>query len=257
VADWPPESIAPGGFADVRVVVKAKNEAGTHSSVISIQTDDPVTPLTRVEIRWIERNAISVDPTSLDFGRVEVGKAAQASVDVILAERLIKDPITVKSSDKGLSFTWDDHAKVGVESAADAMKTLKIRLEPSRMPGPGSAELRIASSDAAYVARLPISWNRGPKISISPKSCFHSNVTAGSKVVSRVSVTAADGSTVKIVDVRIDGKPGEFQTKESEDESTVSFTIESAGTAGIERHLARIRTAGGRVLAVPVTLVVK
>ena len=80
VPDWPPSIIPAGGEALVRLTVSAKREAGAHGSVISFATNDPHNPILRIPIRWLERSAVAFDPKSLDFGRVENGKAVESTI---------------------------------------------------------------------------------------------------------------------------------------------------------------------------------
>jgi hypothetical protein len=154
---WPPPSISPGGEVTVPVRVKARNETGEHSSLVSVTTNDPVNSHLEVRIRWSERHAITCNPATIDFGTVESGKLAKAALEVDLSRHFTKDQLRVDCYDPNISWDWEGDSVQRGE--AGSSRKLCIRLKAPGEQGAGAAVLRLATANGAYSARVSVRPN--------------------------------------------------------------------------------------------------
>ena len=263
VPDWPPSIIPAGGEALVRLTVSAKREAGAHGSVISFATNDPHNPILRIPIRWLERSAVAFDPKSLDFGRVENGKAVESTINVALSPVMAEKVLTLKSTEASLSWEWVGDGPSSLDPGAGRNRLLKVRLGSNRLAGDGSAELQLSHGSDGIPFSLPITWRTGPALEVQPKAFFHSGVLAGTSAQNRLVIRHEGRSKVLVRSLEVDGNPTDFHLESDGSGSTtpvlvVAFGVKAGTTAGIETHSVRLTIDGvGTPVVVTVTLFVK
>ncbi len=156
---------------------------------------------------------IDVQPSSLDFGGVQVGSSKTMSVTVSnLGEQVLQitDVSVVGQNANEFSYTTDClTAPVGPGSSC----TVDVTFSPTS-EGSKSAELRISSNDPDEpTVTVPLSGTGYiPDIEVEPLSIDFGNVEVGKTLTSQVRVrNAGSGGTITVTEVRLTGQnPSEF-----------------------------------------------
>lgn len=262
VLDQPPATIRPGLSVAVPFGVRPRQEPGAHSSVISLGTNDPATPEVRVEVRWVEHGALAFEPRSLHLGRVVDGRAVESQVELVLASRLAGDAVSLVSDNDNLTFSLERVSDVVGDSAMASMP-IRVRLEAGRPAGAGAAFLRAAVGDTGLVAELPVTWRTGPRIEVSPKGLFQSNIDPASEVRHGLVLSAAEGSVPPLVGVWVDEEPIPFQMTApgglvEPSRRIITFSTQAPREAGIRKKTVRLILDGvDDPLFVSMTLVIR
>jgi hypothetical protein len=264
VLQFPSREIRPGDDEVVKVHVDPRNESGAHSAEIVIQTNDPVQPAVSVLVRWTERTAITLVANHLEFGWVKSDETIEADVTLELANQIDPHGLHFESSYPGLKIVHDESSVMKVQNGGNGrQKKIRLVIAARSETGHHSTELRIVSSDRKSFARLPISWRTGPRVEVTPKAIFRSNLRPGSFFECQLFVRAADESSTVVHKVEYDGQCLEYETQpldaSTKAGSIVTFNLQADAAVGIKEHLIRltIGDSSDEIFVVPVTLVIR
>lgn len=204
-------TLSPGERLCVPVSVRARHEAGTHSSTVLIRTNDPATPDGQVRVQWSERPTIAFDPVSLDLGRLDDQSTVERSVRVTIPEYLDGSDLRVEAFDRAIEAVLEADLSVTgtTESARERSfqtKMMRVRVSPVAGEGPVTADLQI-SNGAGILARLPISWSLRPQVSVTPAEVFRSGIKPGASIPLSFVVQHHRGDASGELHARRDGEP--------------------------------------------------
>ena len=187
-------------------------------------------------------------------------------VQVTTAARLKQSHLVLQSFDQHVRPSWEEDGDTvgGVhQEAGKRTRGLRVRLENPSDQGVGTARIRIATDDGAYVATLPVAWRLGPEVEVAPSAIYHSGIKVGTYVESRVVLRAKTGKPVAVRRVDLDGRSVDFHATRTESGvnsgQIVTVGIVAGRTPGVERHRAHI-FLGERntdVVELPITLSVR
>lgn len=137
IPDWPPATINPESEVIVKLSVRAKNEAGMHSSSVTFKTNDPATPTVQVVVRWTETSAIACEPQSIDFGPIDPAVDHSRSVLVTLSEKVLSNELQVASNSTVVNAKWSDEEFSEIPQKHKGSNILRITLSKDRELGSG------------------------------------------------------------------------------------------------------------------------
>ncbi|WP_233578724.1 DUF1573 domain-containing protein [Tautonia sociabilis] len=264
VPQLPSMEIGPGDEEVVKVHIDPRNESGSHSSEIVIQTNDPAHPLVTVLVKWIEQSAITFVPNHLDFGWVKSDETIEVDVTLQLADQIDPRGLHIESNYPGLKIVQDRDVVIRASNErSGTLKRVCLELKVGSENGHQATELQVVSSDKQYTARLPISWRTGPPVDVTPKAIFRSDIGPGSFFECRLLVRAADESSIVVRNIEYDGQSLEYEAESLGQSANadwiVTFSLQADPTAGIKEHLVRLAIGDGPdgIIDVPVTLVIR
>lgn len=263
VPDEPPTVVSPGEAATLHLRVRPKNQSGEQGSLITLFSNDPISPAIDVQVRWTESYAISIDPQSLDLGRIRNGESAESAIDVTTSPGIRKHRLSIQSFNQHVHAFWDETRGPVVRDDGRQVRRLRVRLGPSRDQGSGTARVLISTEDESYSATVPIAWKFGPDIEVTPEAIYRSGVLAGSRVEARVSLAPTQARTLTVRHVEVDGERIDHRDGRLGDGAgsgmVVTFDIKAGRIPGLERHSVRIvlGEAQADIVELPVILSVK
>ncbi len=94
VADVSSRSVAPGKISDIRVSFNSANFSGNINKSVTIQTNDPKTPVYTLVLKGSVFEEINVAPKQLNLGEIKIGFRKVVSLTV---ENSGKEPVTLTS----------------------------------------------------------------------------------------------------------------------------------------------------------------
>jgi hypothetical protein len=82
VANVTTRSIAPGGSSEIKITFDSGNFAGKIEKTVSIDANDPNSPVTTLTIKGIVTEELVVMPKQLNFGSIKVGASRSVTVNI-------------------------------------------------------------------------------------------------------------------------------------------------------------------------------
>jgi hypothetical protein len=128
------KSLTPGEQADIRVHIKAAGMSGRIEKFVMVDTNDPITPTSRIKVTVNIPSIITATPTRISFGSIQLGKA----IDKELAVTTIAAGLRVQSTSsviKVMSTTRRGHkyiVKVRIEGKSAGRLLGRINLISSK-----------------------------------------------------------------------------------------------------------------------------
>lgn len=202
-------SLIPPGEAGkvlVRLATKGAEKRAVH---VAVHSNDPLKPVSRLDIAWRTVEAVELDPLHVNFGELPPGDPVERTVRLIerrdlgeysdcRIERVETTPI------ENLSVEVAD-SEPDSESPA-TLKTMRVRLTPPERRGTGSGIVRVFLTDGPKEKiTLPVRWNVRGVIESRPARLSLGFRAPESQSKSRLVISARENERLEIVDVSVAG----------------------------------------------------
>jgi hypothetical protein len=231
----PPVELAPGSARELTVTY-APTDAATHQGQLTIRSTDPAQPATQLSLKGssIGIPQITVEPASLDFGRVTPGHSAEHTLTInnVGTANLVILGINVSDGEFELGGDTSFVLRPAVS------RTVDIQFHPSA-PGTQHATLTIRSNDAEQpllTVALQADCIGIPSISVSPASLDFGRIDLGQQSQLALSIRNTGSADLTVSEVRCDDVsflvegPTSFSlAPDSEQSLTVSFVPSVSG----------------------------
>ncbi|UCE61596.1 MAG: redoxin domain-containing protein [Phycisphaerales bacterium] len=236
VAGKYPDSIKPGKLGQFPFIVNSKKLRGKYEKAITIQTNDPINPVTRLKLRGVCNRYVDVVPTSANFGKLAYDEPhkrvlkitnntegpLQVSVDKKSEGEFNFDIVEITpGKDYELHISMEPpyeergnyRAEVNIVTNIDAQKSIPVRTSasvPERLDlQPAVVTLSRSKMNRAYTRPVRF-YNYGPTdVKVLGATCDDTKITAeikersaGRSYTVKLAIpegyTPPDGTTVTI-----------------------------------------------------------
>lgn len=240
-AEVAPTTLPPGTDGVVRLKLRRESPRAS-AATITLRSNDPIYPDTRLSIKWHVIGPVEFEPVSLDFGNIAPNDSKTQSVRLLhhfeknepRASKIAK--IDCEPGD------WLT-AEVGSHTAAGDTREdfeIVVAVKADALPGEHRGWIRspIASGAGPRVS-LPVRWYVRPIIEASPAAIFLSTGRPGDTLEKTVALSAeagADGLEISSVEIKPDdGTLSVVKTLTSKRAVLLTTKARLAGPAGARR----------------------
>lgn len=157
-----PRRIDPKSKIDVKVLAVVPFVDGSYTKLVTLDTNDPVTPTITLKVKGIARPAIEVQPAQAGFGKIDAGQPKEL---VVTLTNHLDEPVK-------LELEKIEHKKFDfelVETKPGEEYQVKIRLKPPLDPGRRQETVNLTTG-LAIQPNIPIQATAylSPRIEINP-----------------------------------------------------------------------------------------
>jgi hypothetical protein len=205
--------IDPGETGILKVTFKSGKSIGDIEKVITVLTNDPTLPETKLPVVAYVKTDITMSPRTLDFGEVKLGQEAFAEAKLV-SETGSPFEITFVEADTA-SFTY---TLTPFEEAGKPGYTVKVGLKVMKRPQSFYKRIVLRTDNTRCpLFHLPVVANVLGNMKVEPKAIMLQGATGTGEQVRKVSVTALEGASVHLLGVETTKGIVEVETRTLED----------------------------------------
>ncbi len=161
--------VAPGETATIAASYKLIGRRGNQHSVLTLETNDPVTPRTQLIMSGYALQSLRVQPAQLFFDTLPAGATRTQTVELRAPANRHFEITEVKLDGEG--FTWTEPVARGGHHYA-----LTVTAQGGPTPGPVSAELRLHTTHPDHpVVIIPLRAEVAGALTVAPSSMMLMN----------------------------------------------------------------------------------
>ena len=261
--------LAPGEAGEIRVTVTPA-QAERRSAAVTVATDDPRRPQTRLRVRWEAVAPRRFEPDALDFGRVRPGQTLTRTVALPVR------PLAAGNAGDGRAAS---PGRVGPPTATKSLAAdpapagggradrVTVTLTAPTVLGPGRGRVTVPLTDGfTEQLTLPVRWDVRDTVEVLPSRLYLGEAAPGAPLTGRLTVLA-DGP-LEVESAILGGFPDASATvrpvsvEEAGETSTrrAAVTVAAAAPSAVGPHTAdltlTIAAPDRRTLTVPVSVLV-
>jgi hypothetical protein len=207
--------------------LNSDTHVGQRAATLTVTFDQPYYAEVQLQIRALVHTDVLMEPTSLQFGAVDQGKAGEARVRLYRADFPNWQIQGVQFSDPNLQGEVILVARQGSQVWYD----LKVRLAPTASPGYISDHAVLATNDPS-MARIPVQVEGQvrPNVLVSPADLFLGVMHAGQKVTRPLVVRSDKPFRIKA----ITGDKASFEIPQPPSDARAVHVVPVTFVAGAE-----------------------
>ncbi len=191
------EQIPPGQSASLQLTIEPKQPEQRGASLL-IDSDDPLSPKSRVSVDWVARGPINVEPEKLDFRVVRPGVASTIKFQIVTDMRKVK-----ANSKSFAQATPRDllQAQLVSNTATPEQRVetweLTLKADETSTETQGMVVLSFEGADAGDI-QLLVNWELRNAVQATPRSLFLGVGGPGEKLTKSIELTSDPGVILKV-----------------------------------------------------------
>jgi len=227
------KTIPPGGEGEIKTTVNTHGRAGKLAKSVTVNTNDPEHPVVKLTIKANVIASINLEPSNLNFGEVEAGKAKTLKATVWLRDDLKATVTNVESNNEHVT------AKLLPKPDEKGRRVIEVTVSKDAPPGPLHSVITVnTSAGDKQKARLTTRANVMGDLTFEPRAL---NLRAGTgKVV--LSRRDANRPPLRVLDAHTTTPEFKVRMKEVEKQSRYEFEISVEPKGDIHRGALVIKT---------------
>lgn len=222
-------SIEPGESGILNVTFKSGKSQGEIEKVITVLTNDSLTPATRLPVTAYVKTDIDLQPRAIDFGEVTLGESRTEEARIMSQNGEPFEIVFVEAD--SASF---DYELTPVEEDGNPGYVFKLTLRASDKPNSFYKVVNLRTdNNRSPLHRLTVVANVLGNVRIEPRTVLMRSEVGGEGQTKTVSLTSVGDATFALLNVRTTKDIAQIETRTIEEgknyEIDVSFTPGEAG----------------------------
>ena len=254
-------TIPPGQSSRLQLTISPRQPEQRAAS-ITIESNDPVSPDSRVVVEWVARGAVHADREKLEFGIVRPGVPSRLTLHVEKDANKVSTlcKTIVKSTPTGVLQAHLKSETVTPNKRTEAWD-ITLQADETLTESSGRLYLSFAGEDHGDIL-IPVSWQLRKAVQATPGSLFLGVGTPGETITKSVELTSDPGIPLKVMKAdHQDGKI-DFQARLVElNAETTRVEIDATLPSTVGSYLGKLKVQCevpvGAVVEIPITCVVR
>lgn len=212
----------PGESGTISVTYNPHNRNGAQHTVVTVRSNDPLTPTTNLDVKSEVRPLLRLEPMLLNFGPIARGSDSKQVLTISNRLQGVKVEQVIPSSPRLLAKVLETK-NTEVNGEQVELTTVEVTLAPGAAAGPLSDAVTIRTSDPARTLTATVMGEVLGDIVASPTQLQFPGLVPGQPIASQIRLTPRNAQAFKVLgaeEVPMTGGEKFFTFEVTEDTST-------------------------------------